>query len=82
MPPNQLRAALIKSKMARKAIRLAAMLATSPIDVEAPPLAASKMFCSPLSTNKTPLDRIYLTGLKEMFLLYVKIEYGPTRRQL
>lgn len=35
-------------RMARNAIKLAAMLATRPIDADAPLLAASKMFCSSL----------------------------------
>lgn len=46
--PNQRRAALMNSSTAKKAMRLAAMLATSPTEVAAPLLAASRMFLSSL----------------------------------
>lgn len=52
IPPSHLKAALIKSKMARNPIKLAAMFATSPIDADAPLEAASRIFCSPLITNR------------------------------
>ena len=45
----------MNAKMARNAIKFAAMLATSPIDAEAPLLAASRTFRSSLKLkqNKT-----------------------------
>lgn len=46
--PNQRRAALMNSSTAKKAMRLAAMLATSPTEVAAPLLAASRTFRSSL----------------------------------
>lgn len=49
--PNQENTALTKANIARKAIKLAAMLATSFIDDEAPAAAASNMFLSFLKTN-------------------------------
>lgn len=48
IPPSQLKAELMKAKMARNPIKLAAMLATSPTDADAPAEAASRIFCSPL----------------------------------
>lgn len=42
----------MNARIARKAIRFAAMLATRPIDADAPLLAASKMFCSSLDEKK------------------------------
>lgn len=39
-------------RMARKAIKFAAMLATRPMDADAPLLAASKIFCSSLGRVK------------------------------
>ena len=44
--PNQERTALTNSSMARKAMRLAAMLATSLMEDEAPAAAASRKFLS------------------------------------
>lgn len=55
IPPIQLKAWFINPRMARKAIRLAAMLATRPMEVEAPLLAASRMFCSSLRSLKDGL---------------------------
>lgn len=51
--PNQRKAALMNSSTAKKAMRLAAMLATSPTEAAAPLLAASRMFCSSLHGKKT-----------------------------
>lgn len=56
MPPNQRKAALMNSSTAKKAMRLAAMLVTSPTEVVAPLLAASRMFRSSLHSKKTPMD--------------------------
>lgn len=53
--PNQRRAALMNSSTAKKAMRLAAMLATSPTDAAAPLLAASRMFCSSLHGKRPQL---------------------------
>lgn len=55
IPPNQLRAALMNSSTAKKAMRLAAMLATSATEVAAPLLAASRMFRSSLRSKKTAM---------------------------
>ena len=51
--PNQRKAALMNSSTAKKAIRLAAMLATSPTEAAAPLLAASRMFCSSLHGKRS-----------------------------
>lgn len=48
IPPSQLKAELMNSRMARNPIKLAVMLATSPTDSDAPAEAASRIFCSPL----------------------------------
>lgn len=50
--PNQHKAALMNSSTAKKAMRLAAMLATSPMEAAAPLLAASRMFRSSLGGKK------------------------------
>lgn len=48
--PSQLKALFMNPRMARKAIKFAAMLATRPIEADAPLLAASRMFCSSLGS--------------------------------
>ena len=53
MPPSQPSVALRNASMARKAIRLAAMLATSMMEDEAPAEAASSKFLSLLKKTKT-----------------------------
>lgn len=58
--PNQRRAELMNSSTAKKAMRLAAMLATSPTEAAAPLLAASRMFCSCLC-GKRP-QRAHVAG--------------------
>lgn len=50
--PNHSKAALMNSSTAKKAMRLAAMLATSPTEAAAPLLAASRMFCSSLGEKR------------------------------
>lgn len=50
--PSQLKAWFTNPRMAIKAIRFAAMLATRPIEADAPLLAASRMFCSSLGSLK------------------------------
>ena len=44
MLPRKLKDLFMNPRMARKAIKFAAMLATRPIEEDAPLLAASKMF--------------------------------------
>lgn len=64
IPPSQLKAWFINPRMARKAIRLAAMLATRPMEAEAPLLAASRMFCSSLGSLKEELGSKYWQNTK------------------
>lgn len=52
MPPSQPKDLFMNPRMARKAIKFAAMLATRLIEADAPLLAASKMFCSSLGSSK------------------------------
>lgn len=56
--PNQRKAALMNSSTAKKAMRLAAMLATSPTEAAAPLLAASRMFRSSLGGKKPCQDHV------------------------
>ena len=55
MPPSHLKVALIKSRIARKAIRFTAMLATRPMLADAPLLAASRRLRSSLWYSKETL---------------------------